>query len=243
MKMLKGLVILAAVSVCVFAISTIDVKPVEASTGVALSIVDMAGNEIPGMVPPHVVVDMSEGVPAASTDWYLLKSIYGTEFLKRLVGASGYIDAGFTATDGLVLTLDFPRTPAEHPCKGGLAYETEDVLIKIGALLTYGPPDAGTSTTLLDVGVSGTTEKFAKDVSMAAAAGTRVIGSQTIIYRQPIGSAGTTDGGIVVTSIRNVDPITTAYRLTITQSAKNLTTATGGRIDVYVKCGPIKERQ
>lgn len=209
--------------------------PVEASPSVSVALVDAEGNAVAGAIPPRVLLDLTDSIPASS-EWHLLKSIYGTEFSKRLVGASGYVDAGFSDTTGTVFTLD---VPSYNICGGNTAFETEDVLIKIGSLLTFGAPDAGASTTVLDVGISGAVEKYAKDVNMLAAANTRVLGSQTIVY----GPNFTTDAGFVVTSVRNVDAATTAYRLTVTQSAKNLTTATGGRIDVYVKCGRIPERQ
>lgn len=205
-----------------------------ASPSVSVAVVDAAGNVVPGAIPPRVVIDLSNAVVDAS-EWRLLKVFNGTDFLANLVTASGYVDAGFASTAGLVYTLDVPAGLGNSG-----SVETEEVLIKVVSPLLFGAPDAGASTVVLDVGISGTLQKYARDVNLLAAANTRVRGSNTLIYRQPIVAAGTSDGGIVI-NVRNVDTSPLAYRFIITQSAKNLTTVNGGQFRIFVKNAPIFE--
>lgn len=210
-----------AAAVIAVAVSALTYVPVaEAAPSFTAQVVDAMGNPVKGAIPPRVVLDLDNSIPAgANTNWKMVRVFNGTEFLARKTGANGYVDAGFSDTTGTVFTIDVPAG-----CGNASSVETEDILIKVVSQLTFGAPDAGASTVQLDVGISGTLERFAKDVDLLAAANTRVLGSATTSVKP-----------------RLIDAAPLTYRLTVTQSAKDLTTVTGGQFRVFALCGNVHE--
>lgn len=81
--------------------------------------------------------------------------------------------------------------------------------------------DGNAGTLVLDVGKSGSTEKYAKDVSLKQTAGTSTLGSGTTSVK-PANSEAT---GLPVV-------------LTLTSGSGNLSTLTAGEADVYVLWAP-----
>ena len=82
---------------------------------------------------------------------------------------------------------------------------------------------AGNAGTLvLDVGKSGATEKYAKDVSLKATSGTRTLGSGTTSVKP----ANAESNGLPVV-------------LTLTSGSGDLDTLTAGAADIYVRYEPL----
>lgn len=232
MHFLRLMFLTAMLGVILFIASLPHAPKAEASPAVSGAFLNAAGQAIPGLIPPRVTLDLANAIPLAN-NWIYLATFKGTEFATRAAAASGLIDAGFTATDGLVFTLDIPSG-----IRGGNLVETEDVLIK-STVFTFGAPDAGSSTLLLDVGRT-------LDAGVGAPTLERYIANDSLLAASTIHSAAprTTassvnlDAGWIIPST-NIDQFPHTFRFTFTQSAKSLVTVTGGQIDIYVKAGSI----
>lgn len=196
--LLGGLLFAAMTSLFIFMFS-LD-NNAKASQFMAAELVDSAGNAIPGAIPINVIIDLTNSVPTDSTQWKLIKTFECSEFAQRVTWAGGIVDAGFSNTSALTYTMDVPSLVT------GAAVETQDILVKVTTKFSI---DGGTA--LLDVGISGATEQFAKDVSVISTAGTRVLGSATTSVKPRLVDSNAVPG---------------FYRLTFTESTTSWTSCT-----------------
>jgi hypothetical protein len=237
MKTLRAVMVICTLGVLAFGAFSMSPDEAEASTSISAAFVTQAGESIPGLIPPRVVVDMGNTVPL-STNWKYLGTFNGTEFATRATAAGGLIDAGFASTAGLVFTLDMPTGINSGASSAQTLVETEDVLIKV-TKFTFGAPDAGSSTMVLDVGRvldagvgAPTLQRYMAGVNMLASAITDSAKPRTlpVLYNPDAGAAPT----------RLMEQHPHSLRLTFTQSAKSLITVNGGSVDVYIKAGALQ---
>lgn len=207
-------------------------RTAEASPSVSAAVVDALGAEVPGFIPPSVILDVGDTVRTSNTNWKLLITFDGTEFGTRATRANGKVDAGFTTSAGQEFTLYVPSSLS------GPDIEIEEILVKV--VTPFCTFDAGGSTLQLDIGRqrdagpgAPTVERYLANVNLLAT-------GSTLSSHPRMGQTGLVnlDAGWLIPP-RHVEAYPLGYRLTFNQSAKDLTACSGGRVQVYTKAGNI----
>ena len=117
--------------------------------------------------------------------------------------------------------VDIANTVASISCAPLTAPSNNTHVVILDSLIRERIQMAGNAGTLvLDIGVSGTTEEIAKDVSLKATSGTNTLGSATTSVKP-----------------RLIRPKGYIPLLTLTSSSGNLSTLTAGEVDIFLLVG------